>query len=86
MNKFGILALALNSSFSLELQWLTHGTNIISGTLKIPSIPKLQQLIEAAWSQGFDPQGKEQLQKLVHTRKWIGATEICAVLSSLKVK
>ncbi|KAJ8315054.1 hypothetical protein KUTeg_007204 [Tegillarca granosa] len=54
---------------------------------QIPSIPKIQRLIEAAWAKGFDKQGCEQLGgKLVDTTKWIGATEIVAVLSSLKVR
>ncbi|CAL1544796.1 unnamed protein product [Lymnaea stagnalis] len=53
----------------------------------IPSIPKIQQMIESAWQQGFDPQGCIQLNgKLCNTRKWIGATEIVAVLSSLGIK
>nr|CAB3267492.1 ufm1-specific protease 1-like [Phallusia mammillata] len=51
---------------------------------KIPSIPKLQSLIEDAWAIGFDPRGREQLMgKLVGTRKWIGATEAFVLLSSL---
>jgi hypothetical protein len=53
----------------------------------IPSIPKIQQLIEAAWAKGFDQQGREQLgNKVTNTTKWIGATEIAASLYSLKVK
>nr|XP_039258999.1 zinc finger-containing ubiquitin peptidase 1-like [Styela clava] len=50
----------------------------------IPSIPKLQELIESAWSEGFDARGREQLEsKVVGTRKWIGATEAFAFLSSI---
>lgn len=60
--------------------------SIFTGNLKIPSIPKLQHLIEEAWAQGYDPQGRQQLQRVVDTSKWIGATEIYATLSSLKVK
>ncbi|XP_065676119.1 zinc finger-containing ubiquitin peptidase 1 isoform X1 [Hydra vulgaris] len=53
----------------------------------IPSIPKIQALIEKAWSEGYDPTGKEQLDgKLQGTRKWIGTTEVCALLRSLKLK
>ncbi len=53
----------------------------------IPSIPKIQRLIEAAWQKGFDLQGCEQLGgKVVNTTKWIGATEIVATLSSLNIK
>lgn len=53
----------------------------------VPSIPKIQCLIEAAWAKGFDKQGCEQLgSRVLNTTKWIGATEIVATLSSLGVK
>ncbi|XP_017884749.1 zinc finger-containing ubiquitin peptidase 1-like isoform X2 [Ceratina calcarata] len=53
----------------------------------IPSISRLQKMIECAWAQGFDTQGAEQLGgKLVNTRKWIGATEVDILLSSLRIK
>lgn len=53
----------------------------------IPSISKLQKMIEWAWVQGFDTQGAEQLGgKLVNTRKWIGPTEVVILLSSLRIK
>lgn len=54
---------------------------------KIPSITKIQSLIENAWSKGFDVEGRAQLGgKIVNTTKWIGATEVCAMLSSLRIK
>ncbi|XP_023931543.1 zinc finger with UFM1-specific peptidase domain protein [Lingula anatina] len=60
---------------------------LFNGRPIIPSIPKIQRLIETAWQKGFDLQGSEQLGgKLFNTTKWIGATEIVATLSSLKVK
>lgn len=53
----------------------------------VPSISRLQSLIEQAWSQGFDIQGSEQLGcKLVNTRKWIGATEVVTLLSYLRIR
>ncbi|XP_031554362.1 zinc finger-containing ubiquitin peptidase 1-like [Actinia tenebrosa] len=53
----------------------------------VPSIPRIQQLIEASWNAGFDKQGAEQLAcKLINTRKWIGATEIATVLRSLGLR
>lgn len=53
----------------------------------IPSISRLQKMIEWAWAQGFDAQGAEQLGgKLVNTRKWIGPTEVAILLSSLRIK
>lgn len=52
----------------------------------MPSISRLQMMVEAAWAQGFDVQGAEQLGcKLNNTRKWIGATEIVTVLSWLRI-
>lgn len=53
----------------------------------VPSISRLQSLIEQAWSQGFDIQGSEQLGcRLVNTRKWIGATEVVTLLSFLRIR
>lgn len=53
----------------------------------MPSISRLQKMIEWAWAQGFDVQGAEQLgAKLVNTRKWIGATEVVTLLSSLRIR
>nr|CAI5858440.1 unnamed protein product [Callosobruchus analis] len=53
----------------------------------VPSISRIQSLIEQAWHQGFDIQGSEQLEcKLVNTRKWIGATEVVTLLSFLRIK
>jgi zinc finger-containing ubiquitin peptidase 1 len=52
------------------------------GSTTMPSISRLQKMIENAWQDGFDEQGKEQLGcKLHNTRKWIGATEIVTLLS-----
>ncbi|KAK6171236.1 hypothetical protein SNE40_019468 [Patella caerulea] len=60
---------------------------LFNGKPLIPSIPKIQRLIEVAWEKGFDKQGSEQLGgRVVNTNKWIGATEIVATLSSLKIK
>lgn len=53
----------------------------------VPSISRVQSLIEQAWSQGFDVQGSEQLGcRLVNTRKWIGATEVVTLMSFLRIK
>ncbi|KAL1259696.1 hypothetical protein QQF64_010273 [Cirrhinus molitorella] len=53
----------------------------------VPSIPRVQALIEEAWGQGADPQGASHFNhRLRGTRAWIGATEIYAVLTSLSVK
>jgi hypothetical protein len=53
----------------------------------MPSISRLQKIIEHAWSDGFDVQGKEQLGcKLFETRKWIGATEIVTLFSWMRIE
>lgn len=58
-----------------------------STTNVMPSIPKIQEMIEWAWKQGFDAQGCDQLDgKLYNTKKWIGATEVTALLSSMRIK
>ncbi|KAF4103036.1 zinc finger-containing ubiquitin peptidase 1 isoform X2 [Onychostoma macrolepis] len=55
--------------------------------VSVPSIPRVQALIEEAWGQGADPQGASHFNlRLQGTRAWIGATEIYAVLTSLSVK
>jgi hypothetical protein len=53
----------------------------------MPSVTKIQQLIENAWQNGFDVLGKSQLGgSLKNTSKWIGATDVCAMFSYLKIK
>lgn len=48
----------------------------------VPSIPRLQQVVEEAWRAGFDRAGCEQLGgRLVNSRKWIGATEVATFLA-----
>lgn len=53
----------------------------------IPSVPKIQELIEDSWKKGFDSLGAEQLgNKVKGTRKWIGATEYSSLLSSFRIR
>ena len=53
----------------------------------MPSVAKLQSLIEKAWELGFDVIGKDQFNgSLVNTVKWIGASDIAALFSSLRIK
>ncbi|KAK3577412.1 hypothetical protein CHS0354_032260 [Potamilus streckersoni] len=78
-------------NFQMLLSSLAHNPTyckvLFNGTPLIPSIPKIQRLIEAAWQKGFDKQGCDQLGgQVFNTSKWIGATEIVATLSSLKIK
>jgi hypothetical protein len=53
----------------------------------MPSVTKIQQLIENAWQNGFDLLGKAQLGgTLKNTSKWIGASDVCAMFSFLKIR
>lgn len=72
----------------LYKQWmLGRSSGELPSRSAMPSISRLQQHIEWAWSQGFDTQGADQLGgQLVNTRKWIGATEVVTVLSSLRIR
>uniref|UniRef100_A0A673LWA9 Zinc finger-containing ubiquitin peptidase 1 n=1 Tax=Sinocyclocheilus rhinocerous TaxID=307959 RepID=A0A673LWA9_9TELE len=55
--------------------------------VSVPSIPRVQALIEEVWGQGTDPQGASHFNhRLKGTQAWIGATEIYAVLTSFSVK
>lgn len=55
--------------------------------MAVPSIPRVQALIEAAWGEGLDPQGATHFnRRLQGTRAWIGATEIYSLLTSLRVR
>jgi hypothetical protein len=52
----------------------------------VPDIPSLQALVEAAWAQGWDTAGKDQLGgQLQGTRTWIGTTECAALLRSFGI-
>ncbi|XP_030640808.1 zinc finger-containing ubiquitin peptidase 1 [Chanos chanos] len=54
---------------------------------EVPSIPRIQGMIEEAWKEGADPQGASHFNhQLQGSRAWIGATEIYSVLTSLRVK
>ncbi|XP_033117128.1 zinc finger-containing ubiquitin peptidase 1-like [Anneissia japonica] len=70
----------------LQVKKYENKNNIV-GSTNMPSISKIQQLIEKAWEEGYDEQGREQLGgKIYNTRKWIGATEVMAFFTSLKVR
>ncbi|RUS86366.1 hypothetical protein EGW08_005884 [Elysia chlorotica] len=79
-------------NFQMMLSCLAHQSQYADKIFKngrplIPSVPKVQQMIESAWGKGFDPDGCRQLRGcLVNTQKWIGATEIVATLASLGVR
>ncbi|KAJ2711262.1 hypothetical protein H4R19_003336 [Coemansia spiralis] len=54
---------------------------------RAPSIGELQQMLELAWRDGYDPDGAAQLgHRVLGTHKWIGATEIYCILAHLGVQ
>ncbi|XP_010113619.1 PREDICTED: zinc finger with UFM1-specific peptidase domain protein [Chlamydotis macqueenii] len=56
-------------------------------TTLIPSIPKIQSMIEDAWREGFDPHGASHFNNSLHGSKaWIGACEIYSLLTNLRIK
>ncbi|XP_060761512.1 zinc finger-containing ubiquitin peptidase 1 isoform X2 [Neoarius graeffei] len=70
-----------------SLQRLEQYTMLHTLPDSFPSIPRVQALIEAAWSEGIDPQGASQFNgRLKGTRAWIGATEIYAIFTSLQLR
>ncbi|XP_053736812.1 zinc finger-containing ubiquitin peptidase 1 isoform X1 [Synchiropus splendidus] len=53
----------------------------------VPSIPRLQSMMEEAWKEGLDPQGASHFNhRLQGTRAWIGATEVYVLLTSLGIR
>jgi hypothetical protein len=52
---------------------------------KIPSILKLQDLIEQAWDMGYDSMGKIETGSIRFTRKYIGTPEAQALFMSLSI-
>ncbi|KAG5856919.1 hypothetical protein ANANG_G00013020 [Anguilla anguilla] len=53
----------------------------------VPSIPRVQALLEEAWKQGVDPQGASHFsRKLQGSSAWIGATEIYSLFTSFGVR
>ncbi|XP_050827928.1 zinc finger-containing ubiquitin peptidase 1 isoform X3 [Serinus canaria] len=66
---------------------IDDGRTKTSDTTLIPSIPKIQSMIEDAWREGFDPHGASHFNNRLHGSKaWIGACEIYSLLTSLRIK
>ncbi|PIA15559.1 DUF1671-domain-containing protein [Coemansia reversa NRRL 1564] len=66
----------------------THSVDTGSGNLllcgHVPDVDALQQMLELAWREGYDPEGAVQLRhRVVGTRKWIGATEVYCIMAHL---
>jgi len=62
---------------------LTHATRPSVGM--VTGVADVQAIIEAAWADGFDEAGGDTLGPLQGTTKWIGATEIVALLRFMNV-
>lgn len=59
----------------------------VTSDMPVPSIPRVQGLIEEAWGEGLDPQGASHFNhKLKGTRAWIGATEIYSLFTALRIR
>ncbi|KAJ2864852.1 hypothetical protein FB639_005165 [Coemansia asiatica] len=75
---------------SSVLSCAKEGSNEIaesSLTDATPSVRKLQEMLEMAWSEGFDFDGAQQLgYRVVGTKKWIGTTEIYCILAHLGIR
>lgn len=68
-------------------QWALYQKLLFGNGRQMPSIEKLQSLIEAGWKQGFDRVGRDQLGgTLLGTRKWIGTTEVIVLLSQFRIR
>ncbi|KAI2608337.1 DUF1671-domain-containing protein [Hypoxylon fragiforme] len=52
---------------------------------KIPSIFRIQDLIEEAWDQGINPKGRIETGGVRGTRKYIGTPEACTIFTCLKI-
>ncbi|KAK9896056.1 DUF1671-domain-containing protein [Cystobasidium minutum MCA 4210] len=53
----------------------------------IPTIEELQQIAEAAWAAGFDPDGEKHFNgKLVGSRRWIGTSEVYTMFTWLGIR
>ena len=50
---------------------------------KIPSILRIQEMIEQAWDRGFNPNGRLQTGGIKDSRKHIGTQEACPALKNL---
>jgi hypothetical protein len=54
--------------------------SMFGGIGYIPTIPVLQQCLEAAWAAGFDPGAKERLHGVFGGNKWIGTYDAVSML------
>lgn len=60
---------------------------LFNGSGIVPDVYGLQGWIEKAWSDGFDPEGRRQLNgELRGTDKWVGATECVVLLRYMGVR
>lgn len=57
------------------------------GLARVPSIEELQRTIEVAWHLGHDPPGAAHFKnRLVGSKKWIGATDIYTCFTAMGIR
>ncbi|GAA6009831.1 hypothetical protein JCM11491_000831 [Sporobolomyces phaffii] len=63
-----------------------HDPSIPAG-IPVPTILELQEIIQAAWSLGFDPPGAQHFRhQLIGKKSWIGTTEVFTALTSIGIR
>ena len=72
-------SLLLSDKYRVVLNRLFNGN--------VPTVPRLQEMLDKAWKDGYDPQGAKDLgYKVRDTKTWIGATETAVLFRSFGVK
>lgn len=64
-----------------------YSGRFLDGCLGMPSLLRIQQMLESAWNAGFDLDGSRHFDgNVVNTKSRIGATDVAALLSSRGIK
>jgi hypothetical protein len=67
---------------NIQMLWLgLHASNEKLLSERKPSIPEIQEMIEAAWDAGINSHGRAQTGGVKGTRKHIGTSEVCPIPS-----
>ena len=76
-------------AYRSHLSPLPSGSYLLQSD-KLPAIPTIRQfeeLMEKAWSEGYDPAGAQHFRsRLVGTHRWIGTTELYTAFTYLGVR
>ena len=72
-------SLLLNEKYKVVLSRVFNGN--------VPTVPRLQEMLDKAWKDGYDPQGAKDLgYKVRNTKTWIGAIEVAVLFRSFGIK